>query len=191
MPTTSPFCLSHLPTAGPSNQNHLPIPYLLIWEDKPSPLLGYLLFLRFPAPEPMFNFWSQVRKNSDWAQMLGDKGIGVETTSSVWVPRGQGYRSCLSKPASAHQREPGDRDHEGKSRVFSAEAAKQDYTPKPRIQGWGEKGAQTGKGLTRSEAKKLGAEQQYKMWYLLSGQAVQGSHCDFTRKHQRLVFTCH
>ena len=44
MPTTSPFCLSHLPTAGPSNQNHLPIPYLLIWEDKPSPLLGYLLF---------------------------------------------------------------------------------------------------------------------------------------------------
>lgn len=56
--------------------------------------------------------------------MLGDKGIGVETTASVLVPGGQGYRSCLSKPTSAHQREPGDRDHEGKSRVFSAEAAK-------------------------------------------------------------------
>lgn len=50
--------------------------------------------------------------------MLGDKGIGVEMTSSVWVPRGRGYRSCLSKTANAHQREPGDHDHEGKSKGF-------------------------------------------------------------------------
>ena len=137
----------------------------------------------------MFNFWSQVITNSDWAQMLGDKGIRVEMTSSVWVPRGRGYRSCLSKTANAHQREPGDHDHEGKSKGFLCWGSKNRTISKPCIQGWGEKGAQTGKGLTRSEAKKLGAEQQYKMWYLLSRQAVQGSHCDLTRKDQRLVFT--
>ena len=51
MPTASPFCLSQLPTAGSSDQNHLPIPSLLIWEDKPAPLLdqsrgaGLLLFV--------------------------------------------------------------------------------------------------------------------------------------------------
>ena len=56
--------------------------------------------------------------------MLGDKGVGVAMTSSVWVPRGLGYRSCSSKRASEHQREPVHHGHKGKSEVFSAEAAK-------------------------------------------------------------------
>lgn len=124
MPTTSPFALSHLPQLGPQTKTICQSHSLLIWEDKPSPLLGYFVVFEIPTSRNQRSISDpQVRKTPDWAQMLGDKGIGVEMTSSVWVPRGQGYRSCLSKPA-VHTREPGNRDHEGKSRVFSTEATK-------------------------------------------------------------------
>lgn len=190
MPTTSPFCLSQLPTAGPSNHDHLPIPSLLIWEDKPTPLLGYLLFLRSHLWNQRLISDPRSEKTQTEPRCWGTRGLEWKWQPQCWFPEGRVTdHVCPSQPV--HTRGSLGIVIMKENLGFSLlRQQRQDYTPKPCIQEWGDKGAQTGKGLTRSEAKKLGAEQQYKMWYLLSGQAVQGSHCDLTRKDQRLVFTC-
>lgn len=113
-----------------SNQNHLPT--LLIWKINPPLSWGICCF--WDSTWTNCSSLIQSEKTQTEPRCWGTRGL-EENTSSVWVPRGQGYRSCLSKPAST--REPGNRDHEENLRVFSL---RQQWTIYLLIQARGEKG---------------------------------------------------